>query len=582
MKSYITSHRDTTKYYSTWLLALPPAANLLFMHYYFYFSNLLETPFMYSYIANLASVIFDVSVLLFIFSLLCRGQLKGAYGLTQATTLIWAFVNVFYSRFFFQYLPLSAIGSAGGLGDSTTISAMTDGFMIWDLYFLVSIVVFSVIYRKVPQIHTGIKSCTRLIIPALIALIITIATISGYFFIQPRYRSNIPLFKIHMKGALYDITCCAMPNLSHFQAGCIRVLFYEACDILIPRTLTDEERLSIAEHSKPTEKRQTGHTRPENIQNVIIILLESMLSDPIGLNIDGKEITPFLNALQADTTVFYNEKVLSDITCGESGDGQFIVLNGLLPLRYKTTVGSVKNNTLPAIPRLLEKHMGISNSTIIIPTKPSMWQQSDVNGAYGIKKMFSQKDIESSEQTADIDDADIFNFSARKLNTAEQPFFHLILSLSTHAPYDHYVGKDIFQGNTEYPREYLNYLCSCHYLDEQLRKYVDTLKSKGLYDKTLIIITADHFAHINRLKMDGRIKPYTPVFIIGGNVSRSNVWNGECHQLDIYTTITDILSINERWRGLGHTLLSPDYSNSVTSDVYDISELIINGNYFAE
>ena len=582
MKSFIVPNKNTTKQYSTWILALLPAANLLFMHYYFYLSDLLETPFIYSYIANLASVIFDVSVLLFFYSLLCRGQMKAAYGLTQATTLIWAFINVFYSRFFYQYLPLSAIGSAEGLGDTTTIAAMKDGFVIWDLYFLISILVFSFIYSKMPKIHIGIKSCACLIIPALIALIITIVTISGYFFIQPRYRNNIPLFKIHMKGSLYDITCCAMPNLSHFQAGCIRVLLYEAFDILIPRTLTDKERLSIANQSTPTEMRHTNHARPENIQNVIIILLESMLSDPIGLNIDGKEITPFLNSLQADTTIFYNGKVISDITCGESGDGQFIILNGLLPLRYKTTVGSIKDNTLPAIPRILEKHMGISNSTIIIPTKPNMWQQSDVNVAYGIKKMFSQRDIEASERTSDIDDADIFSFSAKKLDTIEQPFFQLILSLSTHAPYDHHVGKDIIQGNTEYPKEYLNYLCSCHYLDDQLRKYVDKLKSKELFDKTLIVITADHFAHINRLHMEGRLKPFIPVFIIGGDIHQRNTWKGECHQLDIYTTITDILSINEKWRGLGHTLLSPNYTNSVTSNVFDISELIINGNYFAE
>ena len=114
-----------------------------------------------------------------------------------------------------------------------------------------------------------------------------------------------------------------------------------------------------------------------------------------------------------------------------------------------------------------------------------------------------------------------------------------------------------------------------------MHRYIDILKSKGLYDKSLIVIAADHFAHINRLNMDGQIMPYTPLFIIGGNIDRTMAWQGECHQLDIYTTIIDILDINNTWKGLGHTLLSPSYVNSVDTRAYDISELIINGDYFA-
>ena len=68
-------------------------------------------------------------------------------------------------------------------------------------------------------------------------------------------------------------------------------------------------------------------------------MLESFLSAPIGLTVDGKEITPFLNSLKEDSTVYYNAHVTPNITMGESGDGQFIFMTGLLPLRDKLTVG---------------------------------------------------------------------------------------------------------------------------------------------------------------------------------------------------------------------------------------------------
>ena len=201
--------------------------------------------FLYSGISNFMSVIFDVFVLTFLFSWLCRGKLKCAFAFTQGITLVWAFVNVFYSRFFDHYLPLSAIASADGLTDSTTLAAMTDGFRFCDLFFFISPILFFFIYRSVKTIHINQRQCLQLLLPPILSLFLTIGALSAYYFVQPRYRNNLLLYSIHMKGVLYDVTCNAMPNLSHYQAGSIRVLLFETYGILMPRTLTNEERLTI-------------------------------------------------------------------------------------------------------------------------------------------------------------------------------------------------------------------------------------------------------------------------------------------------------------------------------------------------
>ena len=565
-----------------WLLSLPSIANMFFMHYNIYISKVLEVSFLYSFPANVLGVVFDVSVILFFFTFLSRGKLKCSFALTYVVSLVWAFVNVLYAKFFYQYLPLSAVSSAGGLCDSTTITAMMDGFDFCDLFFLVNSVAFFTLYFVIKPARISLRRCFRFLLIPVFSLLLSVLVLSVYFFIQPRYRYNYTLYWLHMKGLLYDVTCNGTPSLTHFQAGSIRVLIYESYDILYPRRLTDDERLAISSYiSSSSEQRTTNHARPQNVRNVIVVLLESMLSHPIDLIVDGKEVMPFLNSLSADSTVYYNGNVISDITYGESGDGQFIIMNGLLPLRYKATVGSVINKTLLALPRILEHQMSISKSTIIIPTRPCLWQQNDVNGTYGIKQMFSVQDIRFAEQVEDINDSHIFNYAASKLYSGEDPFFHLILSLSTHSPYDHYVGEKLFHANGELSEEYSNYLCTCHFLDEQLRRYFDSLKSKGLYENSLIVIAADHFAHLNRLRMEGQIQPYTPLFVIGGNIDLHKAWHGECHQLDIFTTIIDILGLDSAWKGLGHTLLSPNYTNSVDIRAYDLSELIINGDYFA-
>ena len=64
----------------------------------------------------------------------------------------------------------------------------------------------------------------------------------------------------------------------------------------------------------------------------------------------------------------------------------------------------------------------------------------------------------------------------------KEPFFSLVLTLSTHSPYNKHVGADFLSDNKTLTKEYRNYLNSCHFLDEQLRAYFCTLKETGLFD----------------------------------------------------------------------------------------------------
>ena len=96
------------------------------------------------------------------------------------------------------------------------------------------------------------------------------------------------------------------------------------------------------------------------------------------------------------------------------------------------------------------------------------------------------------------------------------------------------------------------------------------------------MIASDHYAHVDMLKMNGRVSSHTPLYIINGGISDEIKWNGEFHQLDTYTTLLDILSIDQPWLGLGHTLLTSSYNNSVNTETTTISEMIIEGNFFAK
>ena len=105
------------------------------------------------------------------------------------------------------------------------------------------------------------------------------------------------------------------------------------------------------------------------------------------------------------------------------------------------------------------------------------------------------------------------------------------------------------------------------------------LKSVDLYDKSVIIITADHHQHY--VGFGSEISSNLPLYIIGGNIDNKTSWHGLCQQIDVYPTILDILGLHPTWCGLGYSLLSPEYKNSIENYKWDVSEWIIQGDYFS-
>lgn len=367
----------------------------------------------------------------------------------------------------------------------------------------------------------------------------------------------------------------AFPNYLRYHVGFLRPLFSDMADLFMPYELTDEKRKKIENELSDYQYRVTNHIMNRPIDNVIFLLLESYLSASSELIIDGKTITPFLDSLKRSSDVYYNGKVHSNITIGESGDGQLIYMTGLLPLRSKLSVGVAKNDTLPSLPAILKNKLGITRTEIVIPSNPGMWQQNNMNIVYGIDNCYSQNDNQGSEMTDDV----VFNMAMNTPKKKDESFFSMVLSLSTHQPYRSPIDKTFEIHCDSLPFSYLVYLNACHFLDKQIKCYFDNLKNKGIYENSLIVIASDHAPHMEMLGMKGRISDTLPLYIIHGNI-KNNAYVGDCNQLDVFTTILDVLNIDNDWRGLGNTLLNPNYVNSVSNEKYEMSEWIIQGNYF--
>lgn len=564
------------------LMFMMSMMNMIFLHQYFLHTIDLEVGcFVSSFFDNLLACLIDVTFVLLVSWIITLRRLRASLAITFVITLLWSFCNVFYARFFHQYLSWSSIGLAGNLSDPIVLDSMTAGFRLIDIYYPLAIVTFCWIYFRSKHHDVKSKSLRTLSYIWSCGLLISL-TVHGVYAFHPHIGIVYELEKTVFTPAKMD---SMWPNWTVYHKGFFRKLFVDQLKRKSKIELTKEQEAAIEKEYSDHSQRITGRTAPNNIQNVIFILVESYLSVTSDLVVDGQEITPNLNKLKRDSNVYYNGHMIPNVSIGESSDGQLIYMAGLLPLHSEITVSKAKKNCIIGLPEQIKKAYPNLQSLTIIPTNPSLWDQQAMSDSYGFDKLYSmldyQAEMKDNENGAFLTDEMIFRYASKKDESNQPPFFSLILTMSMHQPFNSFVEHGFHLTDKNLPQEYKNYLTNCHYTDIQIGKYLNDLKDKGLYDNSLIVIVSDHDAHPDYLGMDDKISREIPIYIVNGGIDNSNAWSGECNQLDVYTTILDIMGIQSKWRGFGHTLLNKKYHNSVTGDIQEMSDWIIYSDYFS-
>ena len=556
--------------------------NLLVMHYYLLITcRVEEATDAVLWIDNLLAVVIDITIILSILMLFTWGKKRLSLFITAIISILWSFLNILYSRFFHHYISLSAIGQAGTLIDNFMIQNIVAGLKWFDFYFVCIGIITCWIYITSRNEECDFKFM-RIIISVPLGLIVANVIIHLFFCIitpgmaSPSYFAHRMLVR-HI-GTLHS---SAEPNWAFFHRGTIRqVIIPPIYQNLTATGLTNEQIVFIEKEYKNHHERKTNIINTVTNKNIIFIIVESYLSVTSDLVINGKEVTPFLNSLKHDSTVYYNGQLIPNIAIGESSDGQFLYMTGLLPLRSVVTVTKAKYTELPGLPKLLKNEQLIKEAQMIIPTLPSMWEQEAMCKRYGFDHLYSSADYKDGEFWY-LSDQQIFEYALEKNLSATKPFFSVILTMTMHQPYTEPKDSTFIVKDNSLTEKYRNYLSACHYTDKQIKKYFNQLKQNGLYDNSVIIIVSDHHAHPSLFDLnDNEISTDIPLYLINSGIKDARKWEGKCNQLDVYTTMLDIMGTQDVWRGLGHTLITNDYHNSVTNKQWMISEQMIMGNYF--
>lgn len=264
--------------------------------------------------------------------------------------------------------------------------------------------------------------------------------------------------------------------------------------------------------------------------NLLFIVLESFTADVVEPLGGVPEIAPNLNALCREGVLFDNFYASGDRT----DKGIIAVLSGY-PAQPTSSIIKFPSKTqnLPKLNSYLKK-LGYKTSFIYGGDVDFANFRSYLTTS-GFDHLTTMDDFPDDINTSKwgIHDHFVFNQSLLELDTTQAPFTKVILTLSSHEPFD--VPMEPYIKGTDAESMFLN---ACHYTDKSLGNFIAAAKQKSWWKNTLVVITADHgHRHPRNKELKDKERFKIPLLLLGGAVRRDTVIHTLAGQTDIANTI---------------------------------------------
>ena len=297
-------------------------------------------------------------------------------------------------------------------------------------------------------------------------------------------------------AAMWDrpAVCCNVGAMAYHAADARNVLR----ESFVRKKLSEDEIAAAAEEFAafraklaPPYPAAFGAARGKNL---IMIQAESLQSFAVGLRVNGREVTPNLNRFAREASFAGDLYVQTGL--GNSADAEFLANAGLYPARSGVAYVRFADRSYDALPRLLRAH-GYA-ALAMHGDRAGFWNRAHMYPALGFERFVSKKDYEVDEVFGlGLSDGSFFRQSLAMLEAQERPFYAFLVTLSSHYPFgfpELLKAAAFDQGDEAEGAILRSYLAAIHYFDREFGKFIDGLKSSGLYDESVIILYGDHAA----------------------------------------------------------------------------------------
>jgi len=331
----------------------------------------------------------------------------------------------------------------------------------------------------------------------------------------------------------------------------------------------------FAWESKPDCKKMTSATKKD--LNVILIVIDALRPDHLGFYGYERQTSPHIDALAQEGTVFKNcysqatwskPSVASMFTSLYGTMHGTVTYDGALPDEVTTLAEVLRSNgyitygyvTNPHLKRLYNFDQGFDFFDEF-PVRNTLYR-AVLSELLLFKKM---------RERFRFPDRDSITVANRRILRWLKPyknetFFMFIHYMDVHDPYQPPRPYDTmypYIKGDKHSEEMSLYDGGIRFTDEHIGRLFAKLKSLGLYDKTLIIITADHgeaFGEHNNRKHGTTIyqeELKVPLIMRGPRFnSQGRVVEKQVRSIDIMPTVLDVLEIPCDIHLEGNSLLS--------------------------
>ena len=465
--------------------------------------------------------------------------------------------NLMYFRTYYTAIPLDSYWLVGNLKDFT--DSVWGSFRITDLVFPLSTVVTAIARRRMKCPATLSRGMKEVRVYALLT--------GGFVLIAGS--------TLWLQGGFKKVYEALQDSYTHTCGTPMYTVFGSICydymrDV---ETYTPEVGIHIEDWlrqhppmSAPTDTTTRTHC--------IVILAESLESWVLEQTVEGQELTPCLNRLLKDSTTIYAPYVVSQVKGGRSIDAQLMVNTGLLPIDNGVYSLKYPHSTYPSLARAMKQKYGTSAKAYTLTgDKPMVWNQSVIEPAFGYDDLLSKADFVNDEPVGpryrpQIGDGSLMRQIADKIRRRKvwDDNGQMLLQCVTYSGHFPFVLPERLRQVTfsdRFPPRMRDYMMTANYTDRALGQFVEQLRTDGIYEHTLIVITGDHEGLVDMRSEwcaseggHGLVSedPMVPLIIL--NAPKGMRYEQVMGQIDIYPTLLQLLGLADyAWQGLGLSII---------------------------
>lgn len=526
------------------------------------------------------------------FILVLRGRWRIILPVIIWVTGLFMLGNVLYYRYSGDLLPLS-LSFRGESYNSFVFSAVPTLFCWSDMIYILCPAVVTVLYGTMHVSHARILRASRGWICVAVCFLIWLGSHFMGAYSQYRYcrAANVP---VRYGSILHDKFVPHRTGARRSLWYWNEMLVYLYQNIFTPNPysrieLDDTQRSMIGDFIRTNSgAEKTWHDSIFALnkdKNLILLVVESLNADAVGLRINGQPITPTLDSLINVPGTISCLSMVTQVSTGASSDGQFMYNTGLLPLRGDAVAMLYADNTY----RSLVRELGYQNSSEIIVEDGYIWNHDATSAAYGYKKL-----VDGVDDGTTLRDARMISRGLEEIGSTPQPFMLQLVTLSMHYPFnDPGMAHPSWINGHGSPIEN-RYLMAVNAFDAELKRLIDGLKDMGVYENTVIVVVSDH-------DQDplGDSEQSHPIVFMAVNTGVSQRIYRPVGQIDVFPTIKQIMGKCTGWQGVGMSILDDRNSSTVDASgnlygtssatvdeskrrAWEISELIVRSDFLAE